>query len=95
MIEYYNDICVLGSDSDMENREGLIKRLRAVAAIVLVALYALGLVAMMTSRVQLALILWVISTLGGIGLLYWMRTVTKRKEDAAKAEGQDPASGEN
>jgi len=55
-----------------------------------VALYILGLVAMLTSRVQLALILWVVSTLGGIGLLYWMRTVTKRKEEAEKA-----AQGEN
>jgi len=44
--------------------------------------------------VQLALILWVVSTLGGIGLLYWMRTVTRRKEEAEKATKGENASGE-
>jgi hypothetical protein len=44
--------------------------------------------------VQVALILWVVSTLGGIGLLYWMRTVTKRKEEAEKAAQGENAPGE-
>ena len=70
----------------MDDRSALFRRLRAVAALILVALYVLGLVAMLTGRVQLALILWVVSTLGGIGLLYWMRTVTRRKEEAEKRE---------
>jgi len=74
----------------MNDRNALFHRLRAIAALILVALYILGLVAMLTSRVQLALILWVVSTLGGVGLLYWMRTVTKRKEEAEKA-----SQGEN
>ena len=74
----------------MNDRNALFHRLRAIAALILVALYILGLVAILTSRVQLALILWVVSTLGGIGLLYWMRTVTKRKEEAEKA-----SQGEN
>ena len=72
----------------MNDRNALYRRLRAVAALILVILYALGLVSMLASRVQLALILWVVSTLGGIGLLYWMRTVTRRKEEAEKAEQQ-------
>ena len=76
---------------DMDDRNALYRKLRAAVALILVALYILGLAAMLTSRVQLALILWVISTLGGIGLLYWMRTVTRRKEEAEKAQqaGQD------
>ena len=78
----------------MNDRNALFHRLRAIAALILVALYILGLVAMLTSRVQLALILWVVSTLGGIGLLYWMRTVTKRKEEAEKAAQGDKAQGE-
>ena len=78
----------------MKDRDALFRRLRSAAAIILVILYALGLVAMLASRVQLALILWVVSTLGGIGLLYWMRTVTKRKEEAAKAAQGDGAQGE-
>ena len=69
----------------MDDRNALLRRLRAIVALALVAMYILGLVAMMTGRVQLALILWVVSTLGGIGLLYWMRTVTRRKEEAEKA----------
>ena len=70
----------------MNDRNALLRKVRAIVALALVALYVLGLVAMLTSRVQLALILWVVSTLGGIGLLYWMRTVTRRKEEAEKKE---------
>jgi hypothetical protein len=72
----------------MNDRKALLRKMRAIAALVLVALYVLGLVAMLTGRVQLALILWVVSTLGGIGLLYWMRTVTRRKEEAEKETGE-------
>ena len=78
----------------MNDRNAFFHRLRAIAALILVALYILGLVAMLTSRVQLALILWVVSTLGGVGLLYWMRTVTKRKEEAEKAAQGEKAQGE-
>lgn len=75
----------------MQDRSGLFRMLRAIAAMILVLLYILGLVAMMTGRVQQALILWVVSTLGGIALLYWMRTVTRRKEDAEReARGEKP-----
>ncbi len=69
---------------DMDDRSALFRRLRAIAAMLLVLLYILGLVAMLAGRLQLALILWVVSTLGGIGLLYWMRTVTRRKEEAER-----------
>ena len=70
----------------MDKRATVIRRLRAAAALILVALYAAGLVAMLASQVRLALILWVVSTLGGIGLLYWLHTVNKRREEAEKAE---------
>lgn len=89
MIYTFRDV-----NEDMNDRNALFHRLRAIAALVLVALYALGLVAMLTGRVQVALILWVVSTLGGIGLLYWMRTVTKRKEEAEKAARGENAPGE-
>ena len=89
MIYTFRDV-----NEDMNDRNALFNRLRAIAALVLVALYALGLVAMLTGRVQVALILWVVSTLGGIGLLYWMRTVTRRKEEAEKAAKGENASGE-
>jgi hypothetical protein len=54
----------------------------------------LGLVAMLAGRVQLALILWVVSTLGGIGLLYWMRTVTRRREEAEREARGEKTAGE-
>ena len=69
----------------MNNDNAFGKRARAVAAIVLVALYAAGLAAMLASKVQLALILWVVSTLGGIGMLYWLRTAEKNREAQEKA----------
>ena len=78
----------------MHDRSALFHRLRAIVALILVLLYVLGLVAMLTGRVQLALILWVVSTLGGIGLLYWMRTVTRRKEEAERDARGEKATGE-
>ena len=62
------------------------RRLRMALSLILVALYAVGLVCMFTNAFRTGLILWVISTLGGIGLLYWIRTMDKRAEDAQKRE---------
>ena len=70
----------------MDKRAQMIRKVRSVLAILLVALYIAGLVAMLASQVRLALILWVVSTLGGIGLLYWIRTMDQRAEDAKKRE---------
>lgn len=81
-------------NDDMNDRSALLHKLRAIVALILVLLYILGLVAMLTGRVQLALILWVVSTLGGIGLLYWMRTVTRRREEAEREARGEKASGE-
>ena len=78
----------------MDKRVALIRRLRSAVALVLVALYAAGLVAMFASNVQLALILWVVSTLGGIGLLYWLRKLKERAEAERKAEGGDAPSAQ-
>ena len=61
----------------MDRQNGPLRTLRTAAALILVALYAAGLIAMLASNVQLALILWVVSTLGGIGLLYWLKQAKK------------------
>ena len=45
MIYTFRDV-----NEDMNDRNALFNRLRAIAALVLVALYALGLVAMLTKR---------------------------------------------
>lgn len=74
----------------MDSRTALVGKLRSILSLILVALYAAGLIAMLASSVQLALILWVVSTLGGIGLLYWIHTENERR----KAEAEAP-SGED
>lgn len=78
----------------MDNRAALINRLRSITALVLVALYIAGLIAMFMSQVQLGLILWVVSTLGGGGMLYWLHTRNKHREEAAKAQGE-PEDGKD
>lgn len=70
----------------MDKQKGAARALRSVVSLALVAMYVVGLVAMLTSRVQLGLILWVVSTLGGIGLLYWIRTAEKNRRPEAEAE---------
>ena len=72
----------------MDKKAARIKSLRTVISLVLVGLYVLGLIAMMTFSFQTGLILWVVSTLGGIGLLYWIRTVDKQ-DAPEKAEGSE------
>ena len=62
------------------------------------ALFA-GLIAMIAFSFQLGLYRWIISTVGGLGLLYWIRTMDRRAEDAEKiargmpyGEPDDPAA---
>lgn len=71
-----------------DKRTAMLRKLRSITALVLVGLYIAGLALMLAGQVRLASILWVVSTLGGAGLLYWMHTVTKRREEAAKAESE-------
>ena len=73
------------------------RRLRTIVSLILVGLYVAGLVAVVGFSVRAGLILWVISTLGGMGLLYWIRTTEGRGDasandgDGAAAEGDTPA----
>ena len=75
------------------------RKLQTALSLLLIGLYAAGLVCMFADSFQLGLYLWVISTVGGIGLLYWIRTMKKRAEDAEKiargmpyGEADDPLS---
>ena len=58
------------------------RRIRTILSLVLVGLYIIGLVVMIAGSFQAGLYLWAISTLGGIGLLYWIRTMDRRKAEA-------------
>ena len=75
------------------------KKIQAALSVVLIALYAAGLVLMCAGRALTGINLWVISTVGGIGLLYWIHVMKKRAEDAEKiangmpyGEPDDPAA---
>ena len=70
-----------------------LKGLLAALALILVAMYAAGLIAMLMGSVQTALILWVVSTLGGILMLYLLHT-KKRREEAEKSGGTPTDGGE-
>lgn len=64
------------------------RRARVALSLILVGLYAAGMIAMIASAFRVGLYLWVFSTVGGIGLLYWIRTMDKREADAeAVAKG--------
>ena len=58
--------------------------IRTALCLIVVALYIAGLIAMFAGSARLGIDLWVISTLGGIGLLYWIHVMKKRAEDAEK-----------
>ena len=61
-----------------------LRRLRAALSLILVGLYVAGLIVMIVGNFGDGLTLWVISTVGGIALLYWIRTMDRRRADAEK-----------
>lgn len=63
---------------------------RTALSLIIVAMYFAGLVAMFARNVQLAVWLWVASTACGVGLLYWIRVMNKRAEDAEKVARGEP-----
>lgn len=58
--------------------------IRTVLSVLLIGMYIAGLIAMFARQARLGIYLWVISTLGGIGLLYWIHVMNRREEDAEK-----------
>ena len=71
-----------------DNKRGPVRALRAALSLVLVGLYVAGLIAMIAFSFQTGLMLWVISTLGGIGLLYWIHVTNKRADGDAPEDRQ-------
>lgn len=76
----------------MENKQKpLWQKVRAVAGLGMIACYLAGLVVMLAGQFSLGMLLWVISTLGGIGILYYGRQMEKREEARRAAErGEAP-----
>ena len=70
----------------MKNKPEFIKTLRMIISQILIGCYFVGLVAMITFSFEIGLVLWVVSTLGGICLLYWISSLQRRAAEAAEAE---------
>lgn len=70
----------------MNNKADFIKTLRIILSLLLVGCYIIGLIAMIGFSFSLGVMLWVISTIGGIGLLYCIRALDRRATEAAEAE---------
>lgn len=70
----------------MKNKNDFIKMLRMVISLVLIGCYFVGIIAMITFSFRTGLILWVVSTMGGVCLLYWIRSLERRAAEAAEAE---------
>lgn len=66
------------------------KFIRAALSLLITAMYVAGLVAMFMGNARLGGDLWVVSTLAGIGLLYWIHVMKKRAEDAEKIKNGMP-----
>ena len=62
------------------------KMLRAALSLILVGMYIAGLVALFLQKTELGVNLWVISTAGSLGLLYWIHVMKRRAEDREKVE---------
>lgn len=61
-----------------------LKWLRTALSVILVGMYVAGLVAMFMQRTAVGITLWGISTLGGVGLLWWIHTMDRREADRAR-----------
>ncbi|MGJ4850535.1 hypothetical protein ACH6CV_09820 [Bacillota bacterium Meth-B3] len=61
------------------------RTVKTVVGLVLVACYAAGLVALFMKQTAPGLMLWVISTAGGMGLLWYLR---RREREAADGRPQ-------
>lgn len=58
-------------------------RARSILCIVLVACYAIGMACMLLNAFPIGLMLWVISTVGGLAMLYHIK---EKERKAAEAE---------
>lgn len=69
--------------------------LKKILPILVVALYAIGMVLMIFGNFGNGVTLWVISTFGGALLLYAKRKQEKRAADEAQAEAEERIYQEN
>ncbi|MDO4739830.1 MAG: hypothetical protein Q4A66_04105 [Eubacteriales bacterium] len=60
--------------------------IRTIICLVLTVMYALGLVLMLAKQMDLGLLLWGVSTVGGMGVLYYINKKEKAAKQAAEQE---------
>ena len=69
-------------------KKPLWRKVCAGAGIGMIACYIAGMVLMLAGQFSLGMMLWVISTVGGIGILYYGKQKRKRAEEARRAKEQ-------
>ncbi|MBQ3223144.1 MAG: hypothetical protein IJB41_05990 [Clostridia bacterium] len=62
---------------------------RMIACLVLTVMYAAGLVLMLAKQMEAGLLLWGVSTVGGMGVLYYIKKQEQAAKDAAEEEGEN------
>ena len=62
------------------------KQRRALLCAVLALLYAAGLLLMLLRRTEAGLLLWLVSTVGGMAVLYFQRRAGQAKSDAKERD---------
>lgn len=68
-------------------------KIRNILSIALVVLYAAGMLCMFLNAMQLGLLLWTLSTAGGLAVMYRLKAEEKKAAEAERlrkaAEGED------
>jgi len=73
--------------------KNMYKQLRSILCIALVVCYLAGLMCLFFGAAQAGIALWVVSTLGGIITLYFIRE--KEAKEAEQAENQNKQDGDD
>lgn len=69
-------------------------RARSILCIVLVALYVIGMACMLLNAFSIGLALWVVSTVGGIAVLYHIKDKERRAAEAERIK-KESESGDD
>lgn len=62
---------------------------RTLACLVLTVMYFIGLVLMLAGSLQTGMLLWGVSTVAGMGVLYYIKKQEKAAQEAAEEEKGD------
>lgn len=69
-------------------------RARSILCLVLVAFYAVGMACMLLNAFSIGLIFWVVSTIGGLAMLYHIKDKERRVAEAERLK-KESESGDD